>query len=71
MPVKKITIYECDLCGSEYDPQSVQPTEYTEDVVSQMRIIGYYKPQEQCKIDCICKACSNKIISLIDKLKSR
>ena len=70
MAIKKITIYECDLCGSEYDPQSVQPTEFGSEIVSYMRIDGYYKPEEQCKVADICKDCSDKIISLITDLRA-
>jgi len=58
------------ICGNEYDPGEVIPGEYTGDVISHIRMDGWYKPEAQANIKHICKQCSNKIVDTIVKLRN-
>ena len=69
MPIKKISIFICDICNKEYNPEDTRVSEYSGDVVSSMRIDGYYKPEDQANINYICKHCSSAIIDVVCQCK--
>lgn len=70
MAIKKIAIYFCDICGKEYNPRDTMVNEYSGDVVSSIRIDGYYKPEDQANIKCICKQCSSAILDAVYQRKT-
>lgn len=69
MPIKKILVYICDICNKEYNPEDTKVSEYSGDIVSSMRIDGYYKPEEQANVNYICKHCSSAIVNVIYQRK--
>ena len=68
MAIKTVSVYECDICSSEYKPAAV--SERTPDIVSTIRIDGWYKPESQAVIKCICNTCSFEILKTIRKLEN-
>ena len=61
--------YECDLCGEEYNPDTVAVSEYSPERLTAMRIDGWYKPEKQAIIRCICGECQAKILKVVREIK--
>lgn len=70
MPTKTLVIFICDICNKEYNPTDTRVSEYSGDVVSSVRIEGYYKPEDQANMKYICKRCSSAILGVLHQCKA-